>query len=79
MDPDIAHWTRDTFSMDQVHFKSALKLEVMCSKLLPECKHLMSKRHSAGADAQLVTMFSSSAQQQERLYPNRPDEDCAMA
>ena len=45
------------FSMDQVPWKSALKLEVMCSKLLPGRKRLMSKRHSAGADAQLVTMF----------------------
>ena len=55
MDPDIAHWTRDMFCMEQVPWKSAIKLEVMCSKLLPGCKHLMSKRHSAGIDAQLVT------------------------
>ena len=57
MGPDIADWTRDMFSMDQVPWKSALKLEVMCSKLLPGRKRLMSKRHSAGADAQLVTML----------------------
>ena len=79
MDPDNAHWTQDMFSMEQVPWMSALKLEVVCSKFLPGRKRLMSKRHSVGADAQLVTMFSSSAQQQERLYPNRPDEDCAMA
>ena len=79
MDPDSAHWTRDMFSMEQVPWMSALKLEVVCSKLLPGRKRLMSKRHSARADAQLVTMFSSSAQQEERFYPNRPDEDCAMA
>ena len=60
MDPDIARWTRDMFSMEQVPWKSAIKLEVMCSKLLPGCKRLMSKRHSAGADAQLVTMFFMS-------------------
>ena len=57
MDPDIAHWTRVMFSMEQVPWKSALKLKVMCSKLLPGRKRLLSKRHNAGADAQLVTMF----------------------
>ena len=57
MGPDIAAWARDMFSMDQVPWKSALKLEVMCSKLLPGRKRLMSERHSAGADAQLVTML----------------------
>ena len=57
MDPEIAHWTREMLSMEQVPWKSALKLEVMCSKLLPDCEGLLSKKHSAGADAQLVTML----------------------
>ena len=57
MDPEIAHWAREMLSMEQVPWKSALKLEVMCSKLLPDCEGLLSKKHSAGADAQLVTML----------------------
>ena len=74
MDQDIAHWTRDTFSMDQVHWKSALKLEVVRSKFLPGCKRLMLKRHRAGAYAQLVTMMFYELRQ----HPNRPDDDFAM-
>jgi len=57
MDPDIAHWTREVLSMEQVPWKSAIKLEVMCDKLLPGCKHLLLKKHTAGADAHLVTML----------------------
>ena len=81
MDPDIAHWTRDMLSMEQVPWKSALKLEVMCSKLLPDCKGLMSKKHSAGADAQLVTMLFHELSRRattEAPAPRRPDEDSAM-
>ena len=63
MDPDIAHWNRDMFSMGQVPWKSALKLEVMRLKLLPGRRRLMSKRHNAGADAQLVTMLFNELSQ----------------
>ena len=81
MDPDIAHWTRDMLSMEQVPWKSALKLEVMCSKLLPDCKGLMSKKHSAGADAQLVTMLFHELSRRaatEAPAPCGPGEDSAM-
>ena len=57
MDPEIAHWTGEVLSMNQMPWKSALKLEVMCSKLLPDCKGLLSKKHSDAAGAQLVTML----------------------
>ena len=57
MGPDIADWTRNMFSMDQLPWKSALKLEVVCSKLLPGRKRLISKKHNARANAQLVTML----------------------
>ena len=62
MGPDIADWTREIFSMDQVPWKSALKLEVTCSKLLPGRKRLIPKRHNACADAQLVTMLYELSQ-----------------
>ena len=82
MDPDIAHWTRDMCSMEQLPWKSALKLDVMCSKLLPECKGLMSKRHSAGTDAQLVTMLFHELSQRattRALASRCPDGGSAMA
>ena len=69
MGPDIADWTRDMFSMDQVPWKSALKLEVMCSKLLPGRKRLISKRHNARADAQLVTTLYELSQRATTRAP----------
>ena len=69
MDPDIAHWTREVLSMEQVPWKSAIKLEVMCAKLLPDCKHLLLKKHTAGADAHLVTMFHRELGQRAQHPP----------
>ena len=54
-DPDIAHCTRELVSLEPVPWKNATQLEIMCSKLLPQCKHLSTKKSWAGAGAQLVT------------------------
>ena len=70
MDPDIAHWTREVLSMEQVPWKSAIKLEVMCDKLLPGCKHLLLKKHTAGADALLVTMLYRELGQRAQHPPS---------
>ena len=57
MDPDIAHWVRDLLGMEQVIWKSAMKLEEMTRKLVPDCDILLQKKHTAGGDAQMAALL----------------------
>ena len=56
MDPDIAHWVRNRFNMEQVEYKSAISLKTMMQKLCPNCDADLQKDHSAGGDAQMTAM-----------------------